>query len=225
MSQSAEPLPDGAETRLASFTELVATAIAKTDAREQMQALADEQASLRRVATLVAEGAPPDALFRAFAGEVASVVGVPTVTLSHHHADGSFTVVAETNNPGFQSEVAGRWPGRASPRRSTRPVASRASTTTQSWAAPSQRPCTTRRFVRPQARRSWSTARSGATSPWLQRAQSRCRPGRSSGCSTSPRSSRPRSRMRSRATLSNGWRTSRLRFGVSRRSSLAMRLR
>ena len=108
MSQSAEPLPDGAETRLASFTELVATAIANTDAREQMQGLADQQASLRRVATLVAEGAPPDALFRAVADEVASVVGLPTVTLSHHHEDGSFTVVAATNNPAFPA--GSRWP-------------------------------------------------------------------------------------------------------------------
>jgi GAF domain-containing protein len=103
-----EPLPPYAEERLAGFTELVATAIANTDAREQMQALADQQASLRRVATLVAEGAPPDALFRAVADEVASVVGVPTVTLCHHHGDGSFTVVAATNNPGFPA--GSRWP-------------------------------------------------------------------------------------------------------------------
>jgi len=102
-----DSLPPGTEGRLADFTELVATAIANTDAREQMQALADEQAALRRVATLVAEGAPPDALFRAVADEVASVVGPPTVTLSHHHADGSFTVVAATNNPGFP--VGSRW--------------------------------------------------------------------------------------------------------------------
>jgi signal transduction histidine kinase len=103
-----DPLPSSAERRLTEFTELVATAVANTHAREEVTALADQQAALRRVATLVAEGAPPDALFSAVADEVASVVGVPTVTLCHHHGDGSFTVVAATNNPGFP--VGSRWP-------------------------------------------------------------------------------------------------------------------
>ena len=104
----AEPFPPETEMRLTQFTDLVATAIANAEARGEIVRLADEQAALRRVATLVAEGAPPDALFRAVADEVASVVGPPTVTLSHHHADGSFTVVAATNNPGFP--VGSRWP-------------------------------------------------------------------------------------------------------------------
>jgi GAF domain-containing protein len=102
-----EPLPPDTEERLDRFTELVATAISNADAREHLRGLADEQAALRRVATLVAQGAPPDALFRAVADEVASVVGLATVTLSHHHADGTFTVVAATNNPGFP--VGSRW--------------------------------------------------------------------------------------------------------------------
>jgi GAF domain-containing protein len=108
VASNTERLPENTGARLAEFAEPLAAAIANTEAREQMQALADEQASLRRVATLVAEGAPPDTLFRAVADEVASVVGPPTVTLSHHHADGSFTVVAATNNPGFP--VGSRWP-------------------------------------------------------------------------------------------------------------------
>ena len=36
------------------------------------------------------------------------VVGPPAVTLSHYHADGSFTVVAAKNSPGFP--VGSRWP-------------------------------------------------------------------------------------------------------------------
>jgi GAF domain-containing protein len=102
------PWAEEAETRLTAFTDLIATAIANAESRDALARLGDEQAALRRVATLVAEGAPPDALFRAVADEVASVVGPPTVTLSHHHADGSFTVVAATNNPGFP--VGSRWP-------------------------------------------------------------------------------------------------------------------
>jgi GAF domain-containing protein len=108
LSTSPEPLPQGAENRLASFTELLSTAIANSDARDYVRQLADEQAALRRVATLVAEGAPPDALFRAVADEVASIVGPEAVTLSHHHADGTFTVAAATNSPGFP--VGSRWP-------------------------------------------------------------------------------------------------------------------
>ena len=52
------PLPAGMERRLADVTELVATAIANTDARQQVTALADEQAALRRVATVVARERP-----------------------------------------------------------------------------------------------------------------------------------------------------------------------
>ena len=40
-----------------------ATAIANTQAHEQLTQLADEQAALRRVATLVAEGATPQSVF------------------------------------------------------------------------------------------------------------------------------------------------------------------
>jgi hypothetical protein len=55
-SKSADPLPLGTEKRLAQFSELVATAIASSEAREKLRRLAEEQAGLRRVATLVAEG-------------------------------------------------------------------------------------------------------------------------------------------------------------------------
>ena len=51
-----QPLPPDTETRLASFTELVATAIANTESRAALARLAEEQAALRRVATLVARG-------------------------------------------------------------------------------------------------------------------------------------------------------------------------
>jgi GAF domain-containing protein len=103
-----EPFPPETEMRLTQLADLVATAVANAEARGEIVRLADKQAALRRVATLVAEGAPPDALFRAVTDEVAWVVGCPTVTLSHHHTDGSFTVVAAKNNPGFP--VGSRWP-------------------------------------------------------------------------------------------------------------------
>ncbi len=56
-----QPLPPDAEARLASFTELVATAVANAESRAALARLAEEQAALRRVATLVARGAAPEA--------------------------------------------------------------------------------------------------------------------------------------------------------------------
>ena len=48
--------PPTRSTRLTDFTELVATAIANAEARAEVERLAEEQAALRRVATLVARG-------------------------------------------------------------------------------------------------------------------------------------------------------------------------
>ena len=59
LSTASDPQPASTEARLASFTDLVATAIANADAREELKLLADEQAALRQVATLVARGAEP----------------------------------------------------------------------------------------------------------------------------------------------------------------------
>ena len=55
-TRGVEPWAENAETRLAAFTELVATAIANAETRAEVERLADEQAALRRVATLVAAG-------------------------------------------------------------------------------------------------------------------------------------------------------------------------
>src|SRR5215469_18239161 len=64
-STGEEPLPRDAEARLADFTELVGAAIAGAQARVELRGHADEQAALRRVATLVAGGAPPAEVFAA----------------------------------------------------------------------------------------------------------------------------------------------------------------
>jgi signal transduction histidine kinase len=66
----AGPLPQGIEEGLSDFTELLATAIARAEAREALARLADEQAALRRVATLVAEGVRPAEIFSAVSDEV-----------------------------------------------------------------------------------------------------------------------------------------------------------
>ena len=69
-SQREEPLPADTEARLVSFTELVATAIANTESRAALARLAEEQAALRRVATLVARGVPQEEVFTTVAEEV-----------------------------------------------------------------------------------------------------------------------------------------------------------
>ena len=74
MSSPDAPLPEHAEDRLAEFTELVATAIANSQAHEELTRLAEEQAALRRVATLVAAGAPPAEVFDAVSAEVAALI-------------------------------------------------------------------------------------------------------------------------------------------------------
>ncbi len=65
-----DPFPPHAEHRLGDFAALVAQAIANLDARREMAALADEQAALRRVATLVAAGRPQPEILEAVTSEV-----------------------------------------------------------------------------------------------------------------------------------------------------------
>jgi PAS domain S-box-containing protein len=98
-----EPLPDGIEDRLAGFTALVATAISNTQAREDLHRLADEQAALRRVATLVAEGATPADVFAAVAAEVARVLNLPLVEMCRYEPDGTATVVGASGEHPFQT--------------------------------------------------------------------------------------------------------------------------
>ena len=86
-------LPAAAEHRLANFTELVATALANAQAREELRALADEQAALRRVATLVAGGARPRTVFVNVAEEVGRLLPADLIFIGRYEADGTATGV------------------------------------------------------------------------------------------------------------------------------------
>jgi signal transduction histidine kinase len=81
-------LPPDAETRLSQFTELLATAIANTQAREELHQLADEQSALRRIATLVAGGAQSSVVFDAVCQETGRLFEVTSVNLAHFTTDG-----------------------------------------------------------------------------------------------------------------------------------------
>ncbi|HEY6760402.1 MAG TPA: GAF domain-containing protein [Baekduia sp.] len=93
-SSQEQPLPPDAEARLGSFTELVATAIANTAARAEVGRLADEQAALRRVATLVAEGAEPAEVFETVTREVGVLCGADLARMERYASDDSVTGVA-----------------------------------------------------------------------------------------------------------------------------------
>ncbi len=70
-----DPLPDGTEAHLADFTELLATAIENGESREALGRLAEEQAALRRVATLVAQDVRPAEIFSAVVEEFGGLFG------------------------------------------------------------------------------------------------------------------------------------------------------
>jgi PAS domain S-box-containing protein len=94
-STESKPLPDQIEEHLAEFTELVATAVANSASRDQLATLADEQAALRRVATLVARQSPPAEIFAAVAEEVGRLLRVEDTTIFRYEDDGTATVVAD----------------------------------------------------------------------------------------------------------------------------------
>ena len=92
-THSDAPLAD-AEGRMAEFTELVATAIANAESRAELRVRADEQAALRRVATLVAQGMPPAETFAAVAQEIAAVAHMDAVHMYRYEPDGTAVAVA-----------------------------------------------------------------------------------------------------------------------------------
>jgi PAS domain S-box-containing protein len=88
LSTERHELPVDTESRLAAFTELIGTAISNTQARDDLRRLAEEQAGLRRVATLVASGAEPRTVFDAVCEETGRLIGATSVNLAHFTPDG-----------------------------------------------------------------------------------------------------------------------------------------
>jgi signal transduction histidine kinase len=100
-------LPVDAESRVAAFTELLATAIANAESRADLAHLADEQAALRRVATLVARGTEPEELFAAVIEEVGRLLSVDLANMCRYESDGTLTFVASARE---RVPVGSRWP-------------------------------------------------------------------------------------------------------------------
>lgn len=66
----------------------------------RLRQLADEQAALRRVATLVASGAPTDELFAAVPQEAGQLLQADQTTMIRYGSDGTSTVVASWRRTG-----------------------------------------------------------------------------------------------------------------------------
>jgi signal transduction histidine kinase len=102
-----QPLPADTEARLASFTELVATAIADTQARMELRGFAEEQAALRRIATLVAQGVPPVEIFSAVSDEVTRLFTAQAGVLRFEHGGPAVVFVGVSKEIDLQ--VGTRW--------------------------------------------------------------------------------------------------------------------
>jgi signal transduction histidine kinase len=94
------PLPAGTEARLAGFAELAATAIANAQARVELRGFAEEQAALRRVATLVARAAAPAEVLTAVTGEAARLLHADYASMHRYGPDGTMKVVANWSSTG-----------------------------------------------------------------------------------------------------------------------------
>jgi signal transduction histidine kinase len=95
-------LPADTEGRLTGFSELVGTAIANAQARMELRSFAEEQAALRRVATLVAGGADPAETFGFVAAEVGRLFGADLAVVFRYEPDRTGTVVGLWSGPGVK---------------------------------------------------------------------------------------------------------------------------
>jgi signal transduction histidine kinase len=104
-----EAFPDGAESRIARFAELLATSLVNIQAREDAELLAQEQAALLRVATLVAQRAAPEEVFMKVCEEVGPLVGAEAGLINRFDADGYCTTVGSSGKLREAFPSGSRW--------------------------------------------------------------------------------------------------------------------
>jgi signal transduction histidine kinase len=105
-----EPMPADTEQRLAQFTDLLETAIANAESRARLARLVQEQAALRRVATLATRGASPEEFFAAVVEELRQVFPATSVGLARYEADGTMTTVGISDELADSFPIGSRWP-------------------------------------------------------------------------------------------------------------------
>jgi signal transduction histidine kinase len=114
----ASELPGDPLGRLAEFCRLLVTSIANRDSREALRRVADEQAALRRIATLTAEARDPEEIFAVVVAEACRVLDADNARLMRVTDDGeSGVIVATSGHPaaGFQVGMTVSLAGEASP--------------------------------------------------------------------------------------------------------------
>ena len=191
-------LPPGSEARLADFTQLMASAIANAQVRDELHGLAERQgAALRRVATLVAGQAPSQVIFNAVAAEASRALGVARVDVGRHDAHGTVTLLGST---GRQAPDPAPWGGhRVAAAVLETGRAARVECPPDAEETKSDDEADTGRPSRPPSvPRSWWTARPGASSSCCR--TSRCPPTRRPASPTLPTWSLVRSPTSTRAT-------------------------
>src|SRR4051812_30148827 len=99
--------PEGVVTTLGDITERREAEQRLVASERATRVLADEQAALRRIATLVAGEPTPAELFERVTEEVAGVLGVPSATLVRYGTDQRATVVATYTAPGTKGVSLG----------------------------------------------------------------------------------------------------------------------
>jgi GAF domain-containing protein len=104
-SNEAYPLPPDTEERLADFADLGATAIANADTRDQLRAVVEQQAALRRVATLVAQGVASSQVFGAVAEEMCRCLRFDNATVNQYDGDEMLVLAIANNSPVFADTV------------------------------------------------------------------------------------------------------------------------
>jgi signal transduction histidine kinase len=75
------------------------------ESRDANRMLADQQAALRRIATLVARAVPPSQVFSAVAQELARCLGVVHATLVRYEADGAAVLLASHDDRGSHKQI------------------------------------------------------------------------------------------------------------------------
>ena len=92
--------PDEVVTIVRDFTEQRRTAL-------EQRRLADEQAALRRVATLVAGDAAPETVFQTVTEEVCALLGIRSAVMLRYEGDDTATIVGRFGPPGEEFVVGG----------------------------------------------------------------------------------------------------------------------
>src|SRR5258707_13495306 len=83
--------------------------MANVEAAQKLRELADTQASLRRLAVLIASGAAPETVFAAVTEEALRHFGGGTARTIRYELDGSTTLVANQGTTGPHVGVGERW--------------------------------------------------------------------------------------------------------------------